>query len=385
MHTFASLQGLWTPDTRVVAAVSGGSDSVALVLILRALASEGYLQLAGVAHLHHHIRARSADDDCAFVQALADRLALPCDLAHADVPALARQAGQSLEVAGRNARLDFYRHAVDRLGAQSMALAHTRGDQAETVLLRLARGAGPRGLGGMASRSGHRIRPLLELGRQELRQWLVARGETWREDATNNDVAVVRNRIRHHVLPQLAFVNPRVEAALARAARIHAADADVLDELAGAEVARLVAPHRGSVTIDAVRLHQLPEALARRVVLRALKAIEPSRAYGWEDTDAVLRLAGAQLDVGRVRLELNGGFVVLTSRASSLPVEETANREGLVLGLDVPGHVRHPAGWWVVEAAGPMPRAAAAHPPPSGGARRCRAGPAPHHQRLAPR
>ena len=366
MHTFASLQGLWTPDTRVVAAVSGGSDSVALLVILGALAQEGRLRLAGVAHLHHHIRGRSADDDCAFVQALADRLALPCDVAHADVPALARQAGQSLEVAGRNARLDFYRHAMDRLGAHSLALAHTRGDQAETVLLRLARGAGPRGLGGMAPRSGHRIRPLLELGRQELRQWLVARGETWREDATNNDVAVVRNRIRHHVLPQLAFVNLRVEEALARAARIHAADADVLDELAGAEVARLVAPDRGRVTIDAVRLHLLPEALARRVVLRALEALEPSRAYGWEDTDAVLRLSvGAQLDVGRVRLELNGGFVVLTKRAPSFPVEDTADREGPVLGLEVPGHVSHPAGWWVVEAAGPMPRAAAAPSSPN--------------------
>ena len=147
MHTFAGLQGLWTPDTRVMAAVSGGSDSVALLLILRALDAEGQLRLAGVAHLHHHIRGRSADDDCAFVQALAHRLDLPCEVAHADVPALARQAGQSLEVAGRNARLDFYRHALGRLGAQSVALAHTRGDQAETVLLRLARGAGPRGLG----------------------------------------------------------------------------------------------------------------------------------------------------------------------------------------------------------------------------------------------
>ncbi len=359
MHTFAGRQGLWNPDTRVIAAVSGGSDSVALLLALRALAAEGHLRLAGVAHLHHHIRGRSADDDCAFVQALALRLDLPCDVAHADVPALARQAGQSLEVAGRNVRLDFYRQALGRLGAQSVALAHTRGDQAETVLLRLARGAGPRGLGGMAPRSGHRIRPLLEVSRQELRDWLVIQGETWREDATNNDVAVVRNRIRHHVLPQLAFVNPRVEDALARAARIHAADADVLDELASAEVARLVQQGNGGVTIDAARLHQLPEALARRVVLRALRAAEPSKAYGWDDTDGVLRLAtGVPLDVGRVRVELNGRFVVLTIRASSPMAGGTARADNPVVVLDVPGRVRHPSGWWTVEADGPMAREA---------------------------
>ena len=359
MHTFAGRQGLWSPDTRAIAAVSGGSDSVALLLVLKALAAKGHLQLAGVAHLHHHIRGRSADDDCAFVQDLACRLGLACHVGHADVPALARQAGQSLEVAGRNVRLDFYRQALGRLGAQSVALAHTRGDQAETVLLRLARGAGPRGLGGMAPRSGHRIRPLLETSRQELRDWLAGQGEGWREDATNNDVAVVRNRIRHQVLPQLAFVNARVEEALARAARIHAADADVLDELANAEVARLVESRNGGVTIDLEGLHQLPEALARRVVLRALHTAEPSRAYGWDDTDDILRLgAGVPLHVGCVRVELNDRFVVLTIRASSPMAGGSAHADSPVVVLDVPGHVRHPSGWWTVQADGPMAREA---------------------------
>jgi tRNA(Ile)-lysidine synthase len=363
VQTFAGRHDLWNPDSRVIAAVSGGSDSVALLLILRALAAEGHLRLAGVAHVHHHIRGRSADDDYAFVQALALRLGLPCDIGHADVPAMARQAGRSLEVAGRNVRLDFYRQALGRLGAQSIALAHTRGDQAETVLLRLARGAGPRGLGSMAPRSGHRIRPLLEVSRHELRAWLVAQGEPWREDATNSDVAVVRNRIRHHVLPQLAFVNPRVEEALARAARIHTADADVLDELAGAEVERLVHHGQGGVTIEAGGLHQLPEALARRVVLRALHAAEPSKAYSWNDTDGVLRLTtGGPLDIGRVRVELNGRFVVLTVRATSPKSGGTASpragatthADGPVVVLEVPGRVRHPSGWWILEADGPM-------------------------------
>ena len=357
MLTFAGRQGLWLPDTPVIAAVSGGSDSVALLLTLHALAEAGHLRLAGIAHLHHHIRGLAADEDCAFVQALADRLGVPCDVGHADVPALARQAGQSLEVTGRNARLDFYQQALGRLAGQRIALAHTRSDQAETVLLRLARGAGPRGLGGMAPRSGDRIRPLLTVSRQELREWLAAKGESWREDATNNDVAVVRNRVRHEVLPQLALVNPRVEEALARAARIHAADADVLDELAAAEATRLVRHAHGGVTIDAGRLHQLPEALARRVVRRALHAAEPSRGHGWDDTDGVLGAAeGVPVNVGRLRVELIGRFVVLTNRASTPMAGGTAPADLPVVVLDVPGRVRHPSGWWIVEADGPMAR-----------------------------
>lgn len=356
VHAFASRHDLWTPDTRIVAAVSGGSDSVGLLFILHALQLDGRLRLAGAAHLHHHIRGERADADAAFVQALANRLGLLLVMGHADVPALAREGRHSLEVAGRQARLAFFRQALTDTGAHSVALAHTRGDQAETVLLRLARGAGPRGLAGMSPRAGHRIRPLLEVGRGEVRRWLEALGETWREDATNEDVTVARNRLRHEVLPRLAALNPRVEDALARAARIHLADADLLDELAGAEADRLVTRCDGEVWLDLDRLGRLPEALARRVVLRAFETLDPSRAYGWEETDAVLRIGAARArDIGRVRLERKEGRGVLRIRDTV-----TAKAaDGVSLSLDVPGVVRHPAGWWEVVAEGPMPVAEA--------------------------
>ena len=142
VRRYAVQHSLWPAEARVVAAVSGGSDSVALVFLLRQLAANGACHLAGLAHLHHHIRGAEADADAVFCRALAGRLGLPCVVGDAEVPALARRAGVSLEVAGRDARQQFYAEAMTTLGAGCVAVAHTRDDQADTVLLRLARGAG---------------------------------------------------------------------------------------------------------------------------------------------------------------------------------------------------------------------------------------------------
>lgn len=356
VRAFADRHGLWPPGTPVVAAVSGGADSTALLLILRELAERGALHLAGVAHLHHHIRGLEADEDAAFVAGLAGQLGLPFTLEHADVPALARSNGTSLEVAGRHARLAFFERLASGPERPVVALAHTRSDQAETVLLRLTRGAGPRGLAGMAPRSGHRVRPLLDVSREELRDWLRERGQSWREDPSNADTAIARNRIRHAVLPQLAQLNPAVEGALARAARIQAADAELLEQLAEAEASRLVTVTKETVQLDLAAVRGLPEALARRVVRRALMAAHAGHAADWEATEAVLSGASGRLEVGPVRVELFPGFAVLSSRAHVRQLR-TADSTTVVQTLNVPGTVRHPAGWWEVEAVGPTPPA----------------------------
>lgn len=371
IRRFAAQQSLWTPDTRIVAAVSGGSDSVALFHLLRQLADRGGLRLAGLVHLHHHLRGEAADGDAAFCRDLAARAGIPVVIGNADVPTLARQAGVSLEVAGRDARQQFYRDAMATLRATRVAVAHTRDDQAETVLLRLARGAGPTGLGGIAPRRDHLVRPLLELTREELRSYLIATNEAWREDATNADSAIPRNRVRHHVLPQLRALNLQADAAIARAADILRTDAAFLDELANEAAVRIVGTDgpggagkaggpdgAGRVVVDAEALARLPLALARRVALRALETANPSRTYGLEEAHLLCEVAagGAGASLAGLEMERFGADVVLLKKVPGVP-EVLA--EPFALQLAIPGAVDAPHGRWTLSASGPVSRLAA--------------------------
>jgi len=370
IRRYAAQQSLWSADTRVAAAVSGGSDSVALFHLLQQLARRGDCRLAGLVHLHHHIRGDAADGDAAFCRDLAARAGVPAVVGDADVPALARAAGVSLEVAGRDARQRFYAGAQATLGAARVAVAHTRDDQAETVLLRLARGAGPHGLSGIAPRRDHLVRPVLEMSRAELRSYLSEIGEPWRDDETNADCAIPRNRIRHIVLPQLRAVNARVDAALARAADIFRADAAVLDDLANEAAARLVRVKEGAsrasgadgaatrrVTIDAGELAGLPLAIARRVALRALETADPSRSYGLEEASLLCEAAagGAGASLAGIDMERFGADVVLVSRKVPM-VPQVPSADQFQLQLDIPGAVDAPHGRWTLSASGPIPR-----------------------------
>jgi tRNA(Ile)-lysidine synthase len=356
VHAFARQQQLWTPETDIIAAVSGGADSVALLLVLHALSVNGRLRLAGVAHLNHRIRGRDAEADAVFVRGLAGRFDLPFFLHEEDVPARANRLHQSVEVAGRHARLEFFERLAAATGSPRIALAHTRTDQAETVVLRLARGAGPRGLAGMSPRTGHRVRPLLEESRGPLRAWLRERGETWREDDTNADSAIARNLVRLDILPRLTLLNAGAEAALARSARIQRSDAELLDRLAESEAARLVKAKGATVRFSMQELRSLHEALARRVVRVAMLQVHPGRTPAWDDTELVLGCPGGRLDVGAVRLELFGDLAVLSSRVQSDPSRIPAEVAAVALTLNIPGVAGHPRGWWTVEAQGPLLR-----------------------------
>ena len=398
IRRYAAQQSLWSADTRVVAAVSGGADSVALFYLLQLLAASGDCQLAGLAHLHHHIRGTEADGDAALCRDLAARAGVPAVTGDADVPALATSAGVSLEVAGREARQQFYREAKATLNASRVAVAHTLDDQAETVLLRLARGAGPLGLSGMAAQRDHLVRPLLEVPRAELRSYLREIGVTWREDATNDDRAIPRNWVRHEVLPRLRELNAQADAALARAAGILRADAMFLDGLANEAATRLVRIEAGPplrpeaasarsrrssldgsraeadaagarnrrVTIDATGLAQLPLALRRRVALRALETANPSRSYGLEEAQQLCETAagGVGGSLAGLAMERSGATVVLVDRRQVGPLgklgrsgeAEQRGPDHFELQLDIPGAVAAPHGRWTLTASAPGPR-----------------------------
>ena len=188
--------------SRVLIGLSGGSDSVALVFLLRELAENGGFSIAGVAHFNHQLRP-SAGRDEAFCRELADRLHLRIVVESADVKGYARGRNLSVEDAARRIRYDFLERSADALGANRIAVGHTQDDQAETFLLKLMRGAGMTGLAGIYPRRGRVIRPLLDASRAELRSHLSERGERWIEDETNADLDNPRNRIRHVVLPEL--------------------------------------------------------------------------------------------------------------------------------------------------------------------------------------
>ncbi len=340
---------------RVLAAVSGGADSVALAWLLAELSERGELVLVGLGHLNHQLRGADADADEAFVAALAERLGVPCQSSRADVAAMAAARSESLEVAARRARYAWLTEAAAVLGATHVATGHTRDDQAETVLLRLLRGAGTRGLSGIRATRGLLIRPLLDCRREDLRAYLAARGETFREDASNADVSIPRNRLRHELLPVIQRISPGGVEALARTAALAADDEDVLSAQAIDAARFVVLPNADGVQLERGRLAALPPAVARRVIRGAVELAAPldARRLTSRHIEAVWRVVlsgeSRQADLPGLRVVASGQTVKLASApgearsaAVAVPFEAT---------LNVPGEVRILEAGWVISAA----------------------------------
>ena len=209
---------------RLLIALSGGADSVALTLMLCEARAAMDLTLHA-AHLDHGIRPESAGD-AAWCADLCARLGIPFHTARLDVPAEAARAGEGLESAARRLRHAWLERVRRETGADYIALAHHMDDQAETVLMHLARGAGPEGAGGMAVLSGALYRPLLGLRRAELRAYLAARDQSWREDSSNALDDTPRNALRLHGIPALEQSYPQAVSALARFAESSRIESD---------------------------------------------------------------------------------------------------------------------------------------------------------------
>ena len=276
------------PTARCLVGVSGGRDSVAL---LDGLLAAGFPRLV-VCHLDHGLRGRASTGDARFVARLAEARGLPLETGRADVRALAKAAGCSLEAAAREARYRFFAAAAGRRRCRTVFLAHHADDQAETFLFNLLRGAGPAGLAGMAAdserRAGRRtlriVRPLLGVWRAEIDAYLAERGLEWREDATNTDPAHgTRNALRHEALPLLERVMGRdVRRALWRTA-----------DLLGAEEAWLAAmlAEEGAPAPELPAKSLAAQPLARqRRLLRAWLAARGVTGVGYEEVERVRAL-----------------------------------------------------------------------------------------------
>lgn len=212
-------------DLHVVVAVSGGADSVALVRAIHAAhrQSKGSGRLS-IAHFNHRLRGQASDDDQAWVESLGHELGIAVEVGSGDIAAQAEVAGDGWEAAARSARYEFFRQMAERIGARYVATAHTADDQIETVLHRILRGTGLSGLTGIpAARSLSPtvsvVRPLLEVTRQEVLDYLGQLGQEFRVDETNLGADYTRNRIRNELLPKLrAEYNQGVDQALLRLA-----------------------------------------------------------------------------------------------------------------------------------------------------------------------
>ncbi len=272
---------LMRSGTHVLLGISGGADSIAMLHALATLRKPLDITLS-VAHLNHSIRPEAAED-AEFVAAQSRKLGCAFYLGHADVPALVAKSNASLEMAAREARYRFFAETAATCEADRVATAHTRDDQAETVLLKLCRGAGSSGLQGIARKTtitGLRVvRPLLECSRANVESFLQESNIPWREDATNADTQLKRNRMRHAVLPYLEkHFNPRIKEALAKTATILSDENAILAQLTE------TALHAAVTDNDALQIESLctlDPAILRRVLQQWLleRGISPPHMH----------------------------------------------------------------------------------------------------------
>ncbi|OLB35335.1 MAG: tRNA lysidine(34) synthetase TilS [Acidobacteria bacterium 13_2_20CM_57_17] len=299
------------PGDRVGVAVSGGADSVALLLLLLELREKLGVVLS-VVHFNHKLRGNASDADEKFVARLAAKHGLEFHNVSVDVAKKAKKERANLEDAARRARYDYFRSLAESGVCKRIAVAHTADDQAETVVAHLLRGTGLAGLGGIHPIAGPVIRPLLSVRRSELRHFLRARKQTWREDATNRDTKRMRARIRKKLLPLLEKqFQPAIVEHLATLAELAREDEAFLDALAKARTVMLTQKKDGQVRIAVDDLSQpwkrgefnaqhtedtefaeKKKALSTRMVRQIVEKVKPRAGQlGANHVEAVLELA----------------------------------------------------------------------------------------------
>ena len=279
----AAARTLDLPGRRVLVAVSGGVDSTVLLHALQSLAGSLDLDLC-IGHVNHGLRGEESEADAASVQALGAKYDVPVQVARVDPERLRRGRGSrerpTLQEAARRVRYDALGAIAEERGAERLATGHTLDDQAETVLLRILRGSGPDGLGGIPERSpdGFVVRPLLRIPRQQILAYATAQGLSWREDRSNTDPAFARARLREEWLPGLrdAF-NPRLLRAIGDLAEAQRRDSEWIAKIVEREAERFLTVEDDGLRIARSGWQALPEALARRVARLALRRTGAAR------------------------------------------------------------------------------------------------------------
>lgn len=324
------LAAAWPPsiwrDVGVAVAVSGGADSVALLLALRAVRVEGAGRLT-VAHFNHGLRGAESEADAEFVATLCSHLGVDCQIGRPATP-LAGGSPDGVEAAARAARYHFLERTAERLGARYVVTAHTADDQAETILHHVMRGTGLRGLAGIHAvrplgPAVTLVRPMLKLGRDEVLDYLGALGQPYREDRTNRDVRFTRNRIRHELLPLLKRdYAPGIVESLSRLGSLAADAGQVIDKLADNLLERtLIESNADQVTLDCRRLASEDRHLVRELFAALWRRQAwPLRAMGYAEWNVLADLALAETTPGDTiaRKQILPGAISAERRAERL-------------------------------------------------------------------
>jgi tRNA(Ile)-lysidine synthase len=292
----------------VIVAVSGGPDSVCLLHTLYELKDELNIHLV-VAHFDHGLRPSEDDSETAFVRSLAESFKLP--LATAKGHLLAKKSRGSSEEVARNARYAFLEKVKKKHKAQKIALGHNLNDQAETILMRLLRGSGPSGLTGMPScRDGSIIRPLIEIERPEIENYLKAKKLAFVTDSSNLKTGYLRNKIRLELVPLLEVHQPQLAHLLGQTAEILRDEDEVLEQIAEAWLnshTKMAPNHTFRVPITSFLA--LPVALRRRVIRSVIEKVKKDlRRISWDHIEAIRRLA--QTEKPQSALNLPGKLTV---------------------------------------------------------------------------
>ena len=266
--------GMLSPGDVVIAGVSGGSDSMALLFVLWDL-REFYPDTdVVVSHVNHGLRGAESDQDFEFVREAARQLGFSFECVRVDTEAFRKKHGLSLEDAARELRYGFFKDILAKRSAQKIATAHTLNDQAETVIMRFIRGSGSQGLAGIRPSAGNIIRPLINVTKLEAREYLQSKGVSWREDSTNSSDEFLRNRVRNELVPLLESYNPAVEQVLSRVAAVCAAEADFISAEGERRFAKLARAVAGGVLGDTEKLLREPPAIRFSVMRKSILAVK---------------------------------------------------------------------------------------------------------------
>lgn len=366
-------KGLLAQEDRVLVAVSGGPDSVALLALLAELAPSWHLKLCAL-HINHGLRGEESDEDARFVATLCERLGISfrCERIDLGEPAGGRKRGSSLQERAREARYELLVRVGRELGVDKIALGHTADDQAETLLMWMLRGAGTAGLAGIPpARESFFVRPLLDITRADILDYLDERRLVFRTDSSNAKPLYLRNRIRQELLPQLKRYNPAIVQVLTRQADILREENHCLDQWVQEQLACLSRRDGRALLVDRAGLLALPLALQRRMVRTVIRRTGgltkgPTFRAVASVLEAVARgQSGSAITVQGVSVERAYGWIrfspsVEANQASQKCLVAVEGDRSVGLLLTVPSVLRWPltgqvirAGLGGVPAAGP--------------------------------